>query len=83
MLHGLFGTEPWFAPKKFGYGSGLPTAWQGWVLTAAFIALVFCISLMAKGMGLALHFVVMALLTLPFLWLVRRHTPGGWRWRNG
>ena len=22
----------WFAPKRFGYGAGLPIAWQGWAL---------------------------------------------------
>ena len=22
--------KPWFAPKRFGYGAGLPIAWQGW-----------------------------------------------------
>ena len=25
----------WFAPKRYGYGSGMPIAWQGWVLSAA------------------------------------------------
>jgi len=27
----------WFAPKRFGYGAGLPISWQGWTLTAAFM----------------------------------------------
>lgn len=24
----------WFAAKKSGCGSGMPTAWQGWAVTA-------------------------------------------------
>ena len=30
----------WFAPKRFGYGAGLPIAWQGWALLAGYIAAV-------------------------------------------
>ena len=22
----------WFAPKRYGFGAGLPIAWQGWAL---------------------------------------------------
>jgi hypothetical protein len=28
----------WFAPKRYGYGAGLPISWQGWALTIAFLA---------------------------------------------
>ncbi|MEY4953243.1 MAG: hypothetical protein RL299_1667, partial [Pseudomonadota bacterium] len=24
----------WFAPKRLGYGSGWPIAWQGWAMMA-------------------------------------------------
>ena len=27
----------WFAPKRYGYGAGLPISWQGWALTCAFV----------------------------------------------
>ena len=30
----------WFAPKRYGYGSGLPISWQGWAITIAFVAIV-------------------------------------------
>ena len=30
----------WFAPKRYGYGSGLPISWQGWAVTIAFVAIV-------------------------------------------
>ncbi|MGH6659818.1 MAG: hypothetical protein ACREBM_09255, partial [Sphingomicrobium sp.] len=30
----------WFAPKRHGYGSGMPIAWQGWALSAGFVAII-------------------------------------------
>jgi lipoprotein signal peptidase len=30
----------WFAAKRNGYGWGLPTAWQGWVIYAIVIGIV-------------------------------------------
>ena len=30
----------WFPAKRFGWGWGLPTAWQGWVVMLVFCALV-------------------------------------------
>lgn len=31
----------WFPAKRHGWGWGLPTAWQGWVVMALFFCLVF------------------------------------------
>ncbi len=30
----------WFPAKTFGWGWGVPTVWQGWVVLAVFFALV-------------------------------------------
>ena len=30
----------WFAPKRYGYGSGAPIAWQGWLVLGAYLAVV-------------------------------------------
>ena len=30
----------WFAAKRYGWGWGLPCAWQGWVVFIAFFVLV-------------------------------------------
>ena len=27
----------WFAPKRYGYGAGMPISWQGWAITLVFI----------------------------------------------
>ncbi|HKP33721.1 MAG TPA: hypothetical protein VJT70_02950 [Sphingomicrobium sp.] len=72
----------WFAPKRYGYGAGLPISWQGWAVTLAFIALVG---------GLAFFFgdqpvIVIALLvplSLLLILITARTTRGGWRWRWG
>jgi hypothetical protein len=30
----------WFPAKRYGWGWGLPCAWEGWLVLAAFVALV-------------------------------------------
>lgn len=30
----------WFAPKRQGYGAGLPIRWQGWVVLGAYLLVV-------------------------------------------
>ena len=39
----------WFAPKRFGYGSGLPISWQGWAITVAFMAIAVATALCFCG----------------------------------
>ena len=29
--------KPWFAQKRYGYGAGLPIAWQGWAVLGAWL----------------------------------------------
>ena len=72
----------WFAPQRYGYGAGWPTAWQGWAVLAAFIAAVVIAGLALEGRpGLQATIVVPALIGL---WIVTaRTTRGGWRWRWG
>jgi hypothetical protein len=35
-------TEPkyWFPAKRYGWGWGVPSAWQGWLVMGAFLVLV-------------------------------------------
>lgn len=83
MLHIIFDGKPWFKQKRFGYGSGLPISWKGWVLLLSNIAL---------SMGMALSFgkegyyweIAFVLTTLFFLFIVWKKTEGGWQFRmNG
>lgn len=83
MFEALFSDDPWFAPKRFGYGSGLPTAWQGWAATFVFMAAIIgCGLLMETGQVILGAFFLIPV-TAAYLALAKRHTPGGWRWRMG
>jgi len=31
----------WFPAKKYGFGWGLPIAWQGWVVLISYLLLIF------------------------------------------
>lgn len=74
----------WFAPKSFGYGAGMPIAWQGWVLLAAMIVVSTALALLCARMlpPLLLTLAVLAA-NGPFILLARAKTRGGWTWRNG
>jgi len=86
MLHGLFEDGDWFEPKRYGYGAGLPIAWQGWALLASYTALVIGVaySIAEAGReaqlgGAAAIVAATALLVL----IISKRTRGGFRWRWG
>ena len=72
----------WFAPKRYGFGAGLPIAWQGWAALGLFIALVAAASLLLADSWLA-YASSFVTLTLLFVFVAARTTKGGWRWRWG
>lgn len=72
----------WFAPKRYGYGSGLPVAWQGWVVMAIYFAVVLGGAyLFAKQPLILLSIIFPA--TILFLVIALKTTKGGLRWRWG
>lgn len=83
MMFGFLNSgTPWFAQKRFGYGAGLPIAWQGWVLLAAHVAVMLGLGLLLRDRPAALvaAVVVAAFLPMP---LYAARTAGGWTWRMG
>lgn len=34
-------TRYWFRAKRYGWGWGLPSAWQGWAVLVGFVSLLF------------------------------------------
>lgn len=72
----------WFAPKRYGYGAGLPISWQGWVLTLAFL---LATSLLAVALGRRPMQLMAAIIPVSaaFIVICVRTTRGGWRWRWG
>ena len=72
----------WFAPKRYGYGAGLPISWQGWVVSLAFIAIVGVLAIRFGDQPLVIVALVVPLCLLLIL-ITARTTRGGWRWRWG
>ena len=72
----------WFAPKRYGYGSGLPISWQGWVITLGYVGLVVAASLVLKRRPLQLLAFAVPLTVLLMI-ICARTTRGGWQWRWG
>ncbi len=72
----------WFAPKRFGYGAGLPIRWQGWALTIAFVGLVIALGAAFRDKPETL-LAALAPFTIAFIVICARTTRGGWRWRWG
>ena len=80
MLHLLRGDRPWFRPKRHGYGTGLPIAWQGWVMLLVHIALITGVTVLLRDRPwmMTIAVVLAALAPMP---LYRAKTESGWRWR--
>jgi hypothetical protein len=72
----------WFAPKRYGYGSGRPISWQGWAVTIGFVASAFLITF-KFGDRPQLVFAALAPLTVVLMVISAKTTRGGWRWRWG
>lgn len=72
----------WFAPKRYGFGVGLPIAWQGWAVIAA-LALLIGLAVLIFGPDdpKALSIVLPAV--AGFIVISALTTRGGWRWRWG
>lgn len=73
----------WFEPKRYGYGAGLPVAWQGWVLLGLFVGGLAGAGLLFMPDDPVSFFAVTLVLTGILLFVASRKTRGGWRWRSG
>jgi hypothetical protein len=72
----------WFAPKRYGYGSGPPISWQGWVMTLAYVAIIGAIIVRLRE-NVLVSAAIFIPLTIAFCVVCARTTRGGWRWRWG
>lgn len=72
----------WFAPKRYGYGAGLPISWQGWTLLTGYILLLAGGGFLIPY-SLVAYASVVTMLTAAFVVVVAHTTKGGWRWRWG
>jgi hypothetical protein len=72
----------WFRPHRWGYGVGLPIAWQGWLLMAGQIAVASWGIMTFAGNEKAQLAVLLLTIAVPFPLMVVK-TRGGWHWRWG
>lgn len=74
--------DAWFSAKRYGYGSGLPLRWQGWLVLALYIAALTGLMYLLRHEKM-LQFLVVIPLTGLLMLVCARTTRGGWRWRWG
>jgi hypothetical protein len=74
----------WFPAKRFGWGWGPPTKWQGWAVLVGWLAIIGT----AAARLLPVHwvgFLVINLLMVLLLLIICywKGEPPGWRWGDG
>ena len=77
-------SEPryWFPSKRYGWGWGLPSVWQGWVVMAFFAVLVLAGAFMllpTYGSFVFVAYTVFLCLALVAVCWVKSEPPT-WRW---
>lgn len=72
----------WFPAKRYGWGWGLPTVWQGWAVLIGYVVAVWLIASFAPpGTDPKSFWGLLFLATVPLavvLW--RKGEPPGWHW---
>jgi hypothetical protein len=74
----------WFLAKRYGWGWGLPVTWEGWLVLAAFVALVAGGAVVIRPRqhiaAYLIYVVALALTLTAVCWL--KGEPPRWRWGN-
>ena len=72
----------WFPAKRYGWGWGLPTMWQGWVVTLCYvislILIFFLLPPAAHGRLFGLAVIVATAVLVAICWI--KGEPPKWRW---
>ncbi len=72
----------WFPAKRYGWGWGFPTVWQGWAVLAAFVALLAVgglVVLPGYGPAVFVGYTAMLCALLIAVCLAKGERPR-WRW---
>jgi len=72
----------WFRAKRYGWGWGLPSAWQGWLVLAAFVCLLaagFWLFPPDSKLAYFLSYTAVLILVLIAICWVKGEPPR-WRW---
>lgn len=76
------GWPEWFAPRRFGLGTGRPIRWQGWAVSLIFVALV-ALAYYLFGNNDLRALAIIAPAIIAYVLVAALTTRGGWRWRWG
>jgi hypothetical protein len=72
----------WFPAKRYGWGWGIPSTWQGWLVLAGFVGLVVLDSFLfppRTHLGSYLIYIaVLSVLLIAVCWV--KGEPPRWRW---
>lgn len=72
----------WFTRKKYGWGWGMPCAWQGWLVYAVAFGLLlagpFLFSPFREPIAFQLYTWAVVLVLVLICWM--KGAPPGWRW---
>lgn len=75
----------WFPAKRYGWGWGLPTTWQGWIVLAGFFVLLaigtFWLLPGYGALGFSLYTGGVTASLIIICW--RKGEPPRWRWGEG
>ena len=72
----------WFPRKRYGWGWGPPTTWQGWVVIVAYLVLLMAaIVFVPPGRHMGAFFMTLAVLTVALLVICKaKGEPPRWQW---
>jgi hypothetical protein len=71
----------WFPAKRYGWGWGLPCAWQGWVVLVVWLCLLFGAALLTLPRHMAIWIVSLVVLNAALfaICFIKGEKPR-WRW---
>jgi hypothetical protein len=74
--------EYWFPAKRYGWGWGMPTTWQGWIVLLAYVAVLVTLVLIFppgdRALPLFAGVGVATLVLIAICWA--KGEPPRWRW---
>lgn len=72
----------WFPAKRYGWGWGVPSCWQGWVVLIGYLVLCFAGLLLLRPpkqvLSYALYQAALAIAFITICW--KKGEPPRWRW---
>ena len=72
----------WFPAKRYGWGWGLPSAWQGWAVMLIFIVVISALPMVVNPANNLLLFVLSMIISSAILIGIcfAKGEPPKWRW---